>query len=282
MKPIETPHAYQARTPRTLLGEDSMGDRLLRMQYDFWEPAMRFKEAGVHNSIVFFGSASLLPQVEARQQLESVRRSVAAGEFTGDEAKFQLSRAENMLEMARFYELADQLAFRLTRWNATIPDPENRFYVCSGGGNGIMEAANRGAYRAGGRSIALSINIPTEQSSNPYVTPELSFNFNYFLLRKFWFLYFARGIVAFPGGAGTLDELFEVFTLILTGRQRKFIPVILFGSEYWKSLINFDLMVKNGLLDRRIYDAMVFCDSIDEAFDILIKYVTSSDCDCQS
>lgn len=250
-----------------------MGDRLLRMQYDFWEPALRLKKQEVSNTVVFFGSASLLPRDLAEKQLEVIQKNIQEGLFPSEEAEFQLLRAQNMVSMAHFYDDADELAFQLTELNKKIEHPDDRYYVCTGGGNGIMEAANRGAYRAGGRSIALSINIPTEQASNSYITPELSFNFNYFLLRKFWFLFFARALVVFPGGAGTLDELFEVFTLILTGRQRRFIPVILFGSNYWKKVINFDHMINNGLLNRKIYDAMTFCDDVSTAFEILKNYL---------
>lgn len=254
-----------------------MGDRLLRIQYDFWEPALRFRDAGVKKTVVFFGSASLLPPDLARRQLEAVQDSVRRQVWDRQEGEFQLRRAKNMVRLADFYSRAEELALRLARLSLTIPAEEDRFFICSGGGNGIMEAANRGAYRAGCRSVALSINIPSEQTSNGYATPDLSFNFNYFLLRKFWLLFLARALVVFPGGAGTLDELFEVLNLIVTGRQRRPMPVILFGSAYWKSAVNFDFMVENGTLDRRILDEFVFCDSVDRAEEVLRPHLLAAD-----
>lgn len=273
MKPVETPYEHREKTAEALLGEAKMGDRLLRMQHDFWEPALRFRDAGVKRTVVFFGSASLLPPDLARRQMAAVEAGRDRKIWDRQEEDFRLRRARNMLRMAEFYDQAEGLALRLAQLSQSIPAEEDRFFICSGGGNGIMEAANRGAYRAGCRSIALSINIPTEQTSNGYASPDLSFNFNYFLLRKFWLLFLARALIVFPGGAGTLDELFEVLNLIITGRQRRFVPVILYGSDYWRSAVNFDFMVENGTLDRKIFDSFLFCDGVDQAYESLRPYL---------
>lgn len=273
MKQIETPYQYHARTSSLLLGDKTMGDRLMRMQYDFWEPALRFKKEEIRNTIVFFGSASILPPHLAEKRLQEVNAKIQSDEWSPEKSALQLKRAQRLVELAQYYTVADQLAYRLTEWSLRKPN-DDRFYICTGGGNGIMEAANRGAYRAGGHSIGLSINIPTEQTTNSYVTPHLVFNFNYFLLRKFWFLYHARALIVFPGGVGTLDELFEAITLVMTGRQRKTIPIILYGSEFWKSLINFDLMIESGIANEKIYDAITFCDDIDSAYSLITSYLT--------
>ena len=201
-------------------------------------------------------------RVISREQAEAELREAEAGR--GD-----LERARTRLAMSRYYEDARELARRLTEWSKQLGEDERRFVVCTGGGPGIMEAANRGASEARGKNIGLTISIPKEEFDNRYVTRELSFHFHYFFMRKFWFVYLAKAIVVFPGGFGTLDELFEVLTLLQTGKMRKRLPVVLFGSEYWNEVINFDALVKYGSIDARDLELIYRTDSVDDAYQYL-------------
>jgi len=232
--------------------------RALRILAEYMEPEARFDHYHIDDTIVFMGSARTLPLAEAQEELARAER----GE--GD-----LERARMRVRMARYYEAARELAFRLTEWSKGLSDTERRFVVCTGGGPGIMEAANRGASEARGKNIGLTISIPKEEFDNRYVTRELSFHFHYFFMRKFWFVYLAKAIVVFPGGFGTLDELFEVLTLLQTGKMRKRLPVVLFGSEYWNEVINFDALVKYGSIDARDLELIYRTDSVDDAYQYL-------------
>ncbi len=185
-------------------------------------------------------------------------------------------RALASVDMARYYEDARRLAFLLTQWSIQIPARRRRFVVTTGGGPGIMEAANLGAQEAGGKTIGLNINLPFEQNPNPYITPALNFEFHYFFMRKFWFAYLAKALVIFPGGFGTLDELFEILTLAQTQKLAKKILVVIYGSEYWKSLINFEAMIDAGTISAADLDLFRMVDSPEEGFEFLrdglIKY----------
>ena len=165
-----------------------------------------------------------------------------------------MKRAEAAVDMARYYEDARRLAHLLTEWSTQIPAKRHRFVVTTGGGPGIMEAANLGAHEAGGKTIGLNINLPFEQNPNPYITPSLNFEFHYFFMRKFWFAYLAKALVIFPGGFGTLDELFEILTLAQTEKLAKKIVVVIYGSEYWKKIINFEAMVDAGVISPQDLD----------------------------
>jgi uncharacterized protein (TIGR00730 family) len=188
--------------------------RPLRILAEYMEPLTRFQQAGIHDTIVFFGSARL----------------TATG------------------PMGRYYHDAQALAGLITRWSKSLSSPAHRYVICSGGGGGIMEAANRGASEAGGKTIGLNISLPHEQVANPYITHELAFEFHYFFMRKLWFAHLARGLVAFPGGFGTLDELMEILTLAQTHKLERRIPVILYGSEYWNEIINFKALLRHGMI----------------------------------
>ncbi len=174
----------------------------------------------------------------------------------------------------RWYEAARQLASRLTRWSRALDSKKQRFVVCTGGGPGIMEAANRGATEAGGLNVGLSISLPHESGANVHITREFVFRFHYFFMRKFWFAYLAKAVIVFPGGFGTLDELFEVLTLVQTKKMTKPMPIVLFGTEYWKEVVNFDALVKHGTVNAADADIMHRTDSVDEAFDWVVAQLT--------
>ncbi len=242
---------------------NSRDARALRILAEYVEPASRFSHYRIEDTIVFMGSARTLSAEQAQQELEAARR----GE--GD-----VERAEMRLQMSQYYEAARRLAQRLTDWSKQMSSTERRFVVCTGGGPGIMEAANRGASEARGLNVGLTISIPKEEFDNQYVTRELSFHFHYFFMRKFWFVYLAKAIVVFPGGFGTLDELFEILTLLQTSKVRKHLPVVLFGTHYWDEVINFSALAKYGNIDARDVDLMYRTDSIDDAYDYIVNELT--------
>ncbi|MEO6710855.1 MAG: LOG family protein [Planctomycetota bacterium] len=243
--------------------------RLLRILSEYIEPASRFEDLQVKDTIVIFGSARILPRDKAEAALEAAR---AGG---GDVAK-----AERMLKMSHYYECTRELAFRLTEWSKSLDvrtktkageKEERRFVICSGGGPGIMEAANRGASEAKGVNIGLNIALPFEQEVNPWITRRLAFEFHYFFMRKYWFAYLAKGIVAMPGGFGTLDEFMEIVTLIQTLKIKKKLPMVLFGTEYWNEIINFDAMAKWGMINPEDLNLFHRTDSVDDAFEYITR-----------
>jgi len=237
--------------------------RTLRILSEYLEPEARFEDEAVSDTIVFFGSSRTPSLEDATQALDAARK------HSGD-----VAAAERDLTMARYYEDARELGHRLTDWSKGLEDARWRFVVCTGGGPGIMEAANRGASEAKGLNVGLNISLPHEQSGNPYITRTLGFEFHYFFMRKFWFLYLAKTLVAFPGGFGTLDEFFEVMTLIQTRKLGKRIPIVLFGTEYWEQVINFDAMVHYGTIDAEDLDLFHRSDSVDDAFDFITSELT--------
>ena len=178
--------------------------------------------------------------------------------------------------MARYYEDARRLAGLLTRWTAELHSSRHRFVVTSGGGPGIMEAANRGAWEAGGKTIGMNIHLPFEQNPNPYITPSLNFEFHYFFMRKLWFAYLAKGLVVFPGGFGTLDEMFELLTLAQTKKVSKKITVVLYGSSYWKQVFNLDVLVDKGAISPKDIELFEWADTPEQAFEILRKGLTEN------
>ena len=242
---------------------NSKDGRTLRILAEYLEPKSRFERAKVDDTIVFMGSARTL----SREQAEKKLREAEQG--GGD-----LEAARCALHMAGYYEAARELAFRLTQWSMQIDMNEKRFVVCTGGGPGIMEAANRGAAEAHGMNVGLTISIPIEEFDNQYVTPELAFHFHYFFMRKFWFAYLAKAVIVFPGGFGTLDELFELLTLVQTRKMRKPMPIVVFGAEYWGKVIDFDALVRHGTIDAKDVELMRFTDSVDEAYEWIVKQLT--------
>ncbi len=242
---------------------NSKDGRTLRILAEYLEPKSRFERAKVDDTIVFMGSARTLSREQAEKKLRETEQS------GGD-----LEAARCALHMAGYYEAARELAFRLTQWSMQIDMNEKRFVVCTGGGPGIMEAANRGAAEAHGMNVGLTISIPIEEFDNQYVTPELAFHFHYFFMRKFWFAYLAKAVIVFPGGFGTLDELFELLTLVQTRKMRKPMPIVVFGAEYWGKVIDFDALVRHGTIDAKDVELMRFTDSVDEAYEWTIKQLT--------
>ena len=215
-------------------------------------------------SVKFFEpTRSTLPACEPEQPAskEEVARGAASAQ--------QLKLAEAAVEMARYYEDARQLAGMISKWAMTLPGRRHRYVVTSGGGPGIMEAANRGAYEAGGKTIGLNIKLPFEQMPNPYITPDLNFEFHYFFMRKFWFAYLAKALVVFPGGFGTLDEMFELLTLAQTHKLAKKITVLIYGSDYWKSVINLEVLAEKGAIAMKDLELFQFADTPEEAFEKL-------------
>jgi uncharacterized protein (TIGR00730 family) len=237
---------------------DTRDARPLRILAEYLEPEARFKRLHVHDTIVFFGSARTLSQDDASAALESVKAEGG-----------NVRRAEMQLHMARYYEDARELAHRLSEWSMNLDEHERRFLVCTGGGPGIMEAANRGASEADAANIGLTISMPTEEFDNAYVTPDLSFEFHYFFMRKFWFNYMAKAVVVMPGGFGTLDELFELMTLIQTLKMKKRPPIVLFGSEFWNKVLDLEALANFGTIDEKDIDLFLRTDSVDEAFDFI-------------
>jgi uncharacterized protein (TIGR00730 family) len=247
--------------------------RGIRVLTEMTEPHQRFKKYGVRNTVVMFGSARTLPPEVARKRLAEAKALAASGTCADAECAHRVRVAEIDLRSSAYYEACRELAFEMTKWSLTLPEWQ-RFLVCSGGGPGIMEAANRGAHEAGGRSVGLGIALPFEQEHNPYITPELDLEFHYFFVRKYWFLYLAKALVAFPGGFGTMDELFEMLTLIQTKKTKKQFPVLLFGSSFWKNAVNFETFQEWGMVSPEDRDLYVHVDSVKEARDMLIEIIT--------
>ncbi|NQV48086.1 MAG: LOG family protein, partial [Rhodospirillaceae bacterium] len=235
--------------------------RTLRIMAEYLEPETRFEDLKVSDTIVFFGSARTPSREDAEAALKAAKG--LKGKKGG---AAEIKKATRDLAMSRYYEDSRQLAKRLTTWSKGLEKGRRRFVVCTGGGPGVMEAANRGASEAKGLNIGLNITIPHEQTNNPYISRELAFEFNYFFMRKFWFTYLAKALIAFPGGFGTMDEFFELMTLIQTRKLGKKIPIVLYGTEYWGDVINFDAMVKHGTISAKDLNLFKRLDSVDEAF----------------
>ena len=230
--------AHGERRPVAYLNQEFLNSpdaRLLRMSAEFLEPLAHFKRERIRDTVVFFGSA----------------------------------RIREDGPMSQYYQDARELARLMTEWADQYTNANHRFVICSGGGPGIMEAANRGASEANGKTVGLNIGLPFEQFPNPYITPELSFEFHYFFMRKFWFAYLAKALIVFPGGFGTLDEMMELLTLSQTQKLAKKMTIILYGSKYWKEIINFDALVKYGMISPEDLNLFQYADDPQSAFDIL-------------
>ncbi len=239
--------------------------RPVRLQLELLKPERYLRQHNIHSTIVVFGSARLQPPAQARAQLEALEQG--AGGQPGDPAlQTEIARARKQLEYARYYDEARRFADIVSRHFQR--QRRRDFVVVTGGGPGIMEAANRGAYEAGARSIGLNITLPHEQAPNPFISPELCFQFRYFGLRKMHFLLRAKALVAFPGGYGTLDELFETLTLVQTGKVDR-MPIVLVGERFWRRAIDFEFLVEEGLISRHDLDLFTIVDSADDAVAVL-------------
>jgi uncharacterized protein (TIGR00730 family) len=281
--PVErAPLAYE--NPNYLNSPDG---RIIRILAEYSEPLARFRRERIQDTVVFFGSARFRALDEANRELELLANTGSAQPAPpeeqpagstevnhGDTSELRLRHAEAAVEMAQYYEDARRLAYLLTKWSMTLKSRRHRFVVTSGGGPGIMEAANRGAYEAGGKSVGLNIRLPFEQSPNPYITPALNFEFHYFFMRKYWFAYLSKALVIFPGGFGTIDEMFELLTLDQTHKLSKKITVLIYGSSYWKRVFNFDVLVDKGVISPADLDLMQMVDTPEEAFEALKEGLT--------
>jgi uncharacterized protein (TIGR00730 family) len=244
---------------------NSPAARTVRILSEYVEPADRLRRAGVRDTIVFFGSARSPSHEDAAERLAAIDTQIASAGAATAELEEARTQAQAFVKLARYYQDAVELARRLTVWSKALTGNHD-FIICSGGSGGMMEAANRGAAMAGGKTVGFNIKLPAEQGVNPYVPPELVFNFHYFFMRKFWFVYLAKALVIFPGGFGTMDEFFEVLTLIQTRKPRKRMPVVLFGTKYWDEVINFDAFVRWGTVSRKELEIFHKTDSVDDAY----------------
>jgi len=248
---------------------ESLGARPLRILAEYLDPLGRLRRANVGDTIVMFGSARIYSRERAEARLRQVEESGRGRrkiEWRGQWKK-KISVARVDLQMSRYYEEARELSRRITEWAMTLGTHPRRFVICSGGGPGIMEAANRGAAEAGGTSIGLSIQLPHEQRPNPYISEELNFCFHYFFMRKLWFAQMAKALIVFPGGFGTMDELWEMLTLMQTEKLSSRHLILIYGRKYWDKVLNWSHMVRTGTISEREYELLQFADTVDEAFE---------------
>ena len=252
---------------------NSPDGRILRMLAEYQEPLARFRREQIQDTVVFFGSARFHGEKDAAKNLSAIESNHAGMPAAQLEEELKLAQAG--IGMARYYEDARRLAYMLTKWSIQIPARRRRFVVTTGGGPGIMEAANLGAHEAGGKTIGLNIQLPFEQYPNPYITPSLNFQFHYFFMRKFWFAYLAKALVIFPGGFGTMDELFEILTLAQTDKLAKKILVVIYGSEYWNRIINFQAFADAGAISPEDLSQFKMVDTPNEAFEYLRDGLTA-------
>lgn len=270
---MKTPQTKPPKAYKDLEFLNSPDARLVRILAEFLGPQRRFRREHIKDTIVFFGSARMTSRAEA---VALYKAAIKARDKTRKPSRSLIqavSDAETRVAMSRYYEDTVELARRLTAWSKTLTD-SHRFVVCSGGGPGIMEAANRGAHRARGKSVGLNISLPFEQFANPYITPDLSLEFHYFFMRKFWFAYLAKALVIMPGGFGTMDELMEILTLLQTEKVKKRMAVVIYGTEYWKKVLDFDSMLAHGMINKRDLRLFQFHDTVDSAFDYLRDFLT--------
>ncbi len=265
MKRVQAKPAKAYKNSEFLNSADA---RILRIMSEFVEPQARFRREKIKDTIVFFGSARIKEGKIAKSDLREVEREIARNKKPTKQQLLKLRAAQTATEMSRYYDECVELSRLLTQWSKKL-NHSNRFVICSGGGPGIMEAANRGAHLAGGKSIGLNISLPFEQFCNGYISKELNFEFHYFFMRKFWFAYLAKALVVFPGGFGTMDELIELLTLLQTDKIKKKMTVVVYGSEYWKKIINFEEMARSGMISAEDLSLFRFIDEPKEAFEYL-------------
>ena len=249
---------------RDALFMESVAARPVRILTEYIDPLVRLRREEVGDTIVMFGSARIVARDRALARLNRLKELRGKPTPRRREA---LRDARAALSMSRYYEEARELARRITAWSLTLGEHPRRFVICSGGGPGIMEAANRGAAEAGGKTVGLSIELPHEQWPNPYISPGLNFQFHYFFMRKLWFAQLAKALIVFPGGFGTMDELWEMLTLMQTGKLQRRNLILIYGRRYWNRVIDWREMLNWGTINRREYNLLQFADSVDEAFE---------------
>ena len=239
------------------------------------EPGLRFAVQNIEDTIVLFGSARTKAIAVAEKELTAAQATIKDPENLTAQEKQSLQQADCAVKSSHFYDAAVQLSESLTRWSMSLSkEHRRRFLICSGGGPGIMEAANLGAHNAGGKSVGLGISLPFEQGVNEYISEELKFEFHYFFVRKYWFVLIAKALVAFPGGFGTMDELFETLTLVQTKKIVEVPPIVLFGSEFWYDVCNFNALVKWGTISREDVDLFKIVDTVEEAHNYIVDRLT--------
>ncbi len=241
--------------------------RSVRILSEYYGPLQRFRRNNIQDFLVFFGSARIQSQEDAQSKLDNSDKNIS---------KEKRKILETNLEMSRYYEDARSLSYKMTKWSNKLNHKKKRFVVTSGGGPGIMEAANKGAAEANGSAIGLSISLPFETNGNQWISDDLEIHFHYFFMRKFWFLYLAKAMVVWPGGFGTLDEVMEALTLIQTQKLRKKIPIVLYDEEYWSNIVNWDYMIEKGVISESDVNYFKFCNSIDDAYQYLTDTITST------
>jgi hypothetical protein len=262
MAKARKPHAIKLSYESEFM--ESLPARPLRILAEYFDPMTRFKQENIADTIVIFGSARVPARDRAQKLLAAARRS-ARGRMT-PEKRQRLHQAQRAVEMSKFYEDARHLAGRITEWSMTLGEKPRRFVVCSGGGPGIMEAANRGASEAGGKSVGLNIELPHEQAPNRYIPAELCINFHYFFMRKLWFSQLAKALIVFPGGFGTMDELWEMLTLAQTGKLSRHNLILIYGRSYWDDVLDWRAMVRWGVISESDFGLLQFADTVEEAF----------------
>jgi len=271
---MENTNFWNEKTYRNPDFINSPEARQIRILCELTAPTARFEQKGVENTIVFFGSARSICSEKAEKNLAELNQKSTSPGGNDSDIKFQIKKAESALKLSKYYDASVELAKKLSQWSMEINEKKDRFFICSGGGPGMMEAANLGASKTEHPSIGLNISLPFEQAPNPYQSPDLSFEFHYFFIRKFWFAYLAKALVVFPGGFGTMDELFEVLTLIQTKKITKAIPIVLFGKEFWNDFLNFDTLIKWGVINETDLDLFKIIDDVDEAYEYIKETLT--------
>ena len=258
---------------------NSPAGRTVRLLTEYLEPQDRLNKYNIKDTIVFFCSARIIPLSQAKKNVSDIKKKLKSiiNKKSKDyqENIKNLSFAEKDLEVAQYYDATEELAYRLTKWSKDLKKG-NKFVVCSGGGPGIMEAANKGAHRAKGLSVGFNISLPFEQFPNKYISSNLNFEFHYFFMRKFWFAYLAKALVVMPGGFGTLDELMEILTLVQTEKLRKKITILMFGKKFWDKVINLGALAEYRVISPEDLKLIKFVDTVDEAFDYLKKELGKS------
>ncbi len=277
MNPNEEIPEHLERAPKAYDNREFLHSpraRIIRMLAEYQHPDMHFRSNDIHSTVIFFGSARIKSPEQHHEEREALR--LHSENSVGEEkarAERKLERMSRHQEMSEYYSDAVELARLVTDWSLKLPDG-SEFVICTGGGPGIMEAGNKGAHLAGGKSVGLNISLPFEQYPNPYITPDLNFEFHYFFMRKYWFIYLAKALVVFPGGFGTLDELMEVLTLVQTRKIRKKMPICIYGEKFWKNLINFDFLADMNMIDPDDVKLFRFVNSPQEAFEYLRTELT--------
>jgi len=247
---------------------DSVAARPLRILAEYLDPLTRLRRAGVADTIVMFGSARMFPLEQSQAHLKRLQRTpVPRAADAKREHVRRVHDAHASVQMSRYYEEARELARKITAWSVKFGEKPRRFVICSGGGPGIMEAANRGACEAGGKSIGLNIQLPHEQYPNPYISEELNFDFHYFFMRKLWFAQLAKALIVFPGGFGTMDELWEMLTLLQSGKLPQRNLILIYGRKYWDEVLDWRAMVRWGTISESDYGLLQFADNVDDAFE---------------